>query len=169
MKSTSRILVEIIVKTIWLFRPHKQFCSISTTGLPRQIWAGQGPIFYPKIFWPVFSYRTKPWLPWRPWRPWTMKLGNIDCYTVLLLVRTYVEIQTFWCTVVCQCTGIPEKNQIVSTLMACPSTWSIWVSFFYVPKKYPNRIREKIQTPWTIQLVFVKKTKHLELSDTSGT
>ena len=28
---------------------------------------------------------------------------------------------------------------------------------------------KKILTPWTIRLVSVKKTKHLELSDTSGT
>ena len=40
-----------------------------------------------------------------------------------------------------------------NTLIACPSAWSIRVSFFYVPKKYPNRIREKKQSPWTIQIL----------------
>ena len=69
-------------------------------------------------------------------------------------------------------------------LIACPSAWSIQVSFFYVPKNYPKRIREKKQSPWTIQILsqnfFLnlamfkifsmsqelsgEKNKHLELS-----
>ena len=27
-------------------------------GVPRGIWASQGPIFYPKFFWPVVSYKS---------------------------------------------------------------------------------------------------------------
>ena len=39
-------------------------------------------------------------------------------------------------------------------LIACQSAWSIQVSFFYVLKNYPNRIREKKQSPNTIPEFF---------------
>ena len=48
--------------------------------------------------------------------------------------------------------GNPHSYQVES-LIACPSAWSIRVSFFYVPKNYPKRIREKKQSPWTIQIL----------------
>ena len=32
--------------------------SYITPGPPRRIWARQGPIFYPKFFWPVVSYKS---------------------------------------------------------------------------------------------------------------
>ena len=41
-------------------------------------------------------------------------------------------------------------------LIACPSAWTIRVSFFYVPENYPNTIREKKQSPWTIQILSQK-------------
>ena len=51
--------------------------------------------------------------------------------------------------------------------IACPSAWTIRVSFFYVPENYPNTIREKKQSPWTIQILsqnfwqnLVKKTNN---------
>ena len=50
-------------------------------------------------------------------------------------------------------TSEEDCNQNKSTLIACPSAWSIRVSFFYVPKNYPKRIREKKQSPWTIQIL----------------
>ena len=40
--------------------------------------------------------------------------------------------------------------------IACPSAWTIRVSFFYVPENYPNTIREKKQSPWTIQILSQK-------------
>ena len=46
-----------------------------------------------------------------------------------------------------------KREWYLNPLLACPSAWSIQVSFFYVPKKYPNRIREKKQSPWTIQIL----------------
>ena len=44
------------------------------SGAPWRIWAKQCPIFYPKCFWSVVSYKSvlKPKIlePCQPWRPW---------------------------------------------------------------------------------------------------
>ena len=62
---------------------------------------------------------------------------------------------------------VPYRQHRAVTFIACPSAWSIQVSFFYVPKNYPKRIREKKQSPWTIQILsqnfwqnLVKKTNN---------
>ena len=49
-----------------------------------------------------------------------------------------------------------EYLSSVQKLLACPSAWTIRVSFFYVPENYPNTIREKKQSPWTIQILSQK-------------
>ena len=47
-------------------------------------------------------------------------------------------------------------RHIFKNVIACPSAWTIRVSFFYVPENYPNTIREKKQSPWTIQILSQK-------------
>ena len=53
-------------------------------------------------------------------------------------------------------TMVVQHINTATSLIACPSAWTIRVSFFYVPENYPNTIREKKQSPWTIQILSQK-------------
>ena len=47
------------IKCDWICNKNNlQVQSILTSGTPWRIWARQGPIFYPKFFWPVVSYKS---------------------------------------------------------------------------------------------------------------
>ena len=106
---------------------------------------------------------------------------NIQQINVILLVFfqiNLVYVRLF--TETCKQTESSYKRY--HTYLVCPSAWSIWVPFFYVPKNYPKRIREKkksLNYPNTIPDFFSEfgyvqdffyvprtirgKKKHLEL------
>ena len=72
----------------------------------------------------------------------TWAMWKSDFWSLVQLVISRI----FW-----KCMEIYQWPSLI--LIACPSAWSIQVSFFYVPKNYPKRIREKKQSPWTIQIL----------------
>ena len=75
----------------------------------------------------------------------------------------YIKLESKLSSTSSKSTSVQDYHVIrlntITTLVifiACPSAPTIHFSFFYVPKQNPNRIREKKQSPRTIQIVSEK-------------
>ena len=108
-------------------------------GRHAQIWARQGPIFYPNFFWLVVYYksiskpkiyaRPRPWGPCQPWRPCVCSSKANSYYGQQLPFTVHYGSIGGLHTTYCSATAPVQKNKFLSSLLLLLLLISVFESF----------------------------------------